>query len=152
MGVETLGIMKLFSQLLQYLNIMELGLGSASAFALYKPLAERNKEQISIIISTIKSIYNKISLLLLGLGILITPFLPYFMKIDSFTKDIYFYWIFYIINIVYTYLYIKYVISFTSNQEFIYVRLIQSISKIFQQILQIIFIINHNYFESVNLE
>ena len=33
MGIETLGIMKLFSQLLQYLNIVELGLGSASAFA-----------------------------------------------------------------------------------------------------------------------
>lgn len=146
MGIETLGIMKLFSQLLQYLNIVELGLGSASAFALYKPLAERNKEQISIIISTIKSIYNKISLLLLGLGILITPFLPYFMKIDNFTKDIYFYWIFYVINTVSTYLYIKYVILFTANQEFIYVRFIQSISKIFYQILQIIFVIKYSSF------
>lgn len=146
MGIETLGVMKLFSQLLQYLNIVELGLGSASAFALYKPLVERNKEEISIIISTIKSIYNKISLLLLGLGILITPFLPYFMKIDNFTKDIYFYWIFYVINTVSTYLYIKYVILFTANQEFIYVRFIQSISKIFYQILQIIFIIKYSSF------
>ena len=146
MGIEILGIMKLFSQLLQYLNIVELGLGSASAFALYKPLAERNKEQISIIISTIKSIYNKISLLLLGSGILITPFLPYFMKIDNFTKDIYFYWIFYVINTVSTYLYIKYVVLFTANQEFIYVRFIQSISKIFYQILQIIFIIKYSSF------
>lgn len=146
MGIETLGIMKLFSQLLQYLNIVELGLGSASAFALYKPLVKRNKEQISIIISTIKSIYNKISLLLLGLGILITPFLPYFIKIDNFTKDIYFYWIFYVINTVSTYLYIKYVILFTANQEFIYVRFIQSISKIFYQILQIIFIIKYSSF------
>lgn len=146
MGVETFGIMKLFSQLLQYLNIVELGLGSASAFALYKPLAEKNEEQVSIIISTIKSIYNKISLLLLGLGILITPFLPYFMKIDNFTKDIYFYWIFYVINTVSTYLYIKYVILFTANQEFIYVRFIQSISKIFYQILQIVFIIKYSSF------
>lgn len=146
MGIENLGIMKLFSQLLQYLNIVELGLGSASAFALYKPLAERNEEEVSIIISTIKSIYNKISLLLLGLGIVITPFLPYFMKIDNFTKDIYFYWIFYVINTVSTYLYIKYVILFTANQEFIYVRFIQSISKIFYQILQIVFIIKYSSF------
>ena len=64
MGIENLGIMNLFTQLLQYLNIVELGLGSASAFALYKPLAERNREQVSIIVSTIKSIYNKISFLL----------------------------------------------------------------------------------------
>ena len=146
LGIETLGIMKLFSQLLQYLNIVELGLGSASAFALYKPLAERNQEQVSIIISIIKSIYNKISLLLLGLGILVTPFLPYFMKMKNFTNDIYFYWIFYVVNTVSTYLYIKYVILFTANQEFIYVRFIQSISKIFYQILQIIFIIKFHSF------
>lgn len=146
MGIEILGIMKLFSQLFQYLNIVELGLGSASAFALYKPLAEKNQEQVSIIISTIKSIYNKISLLLLGLGLLVTPFLPYFMKMENFTKDIYFYWIFYVINTVSTYLYIKYVILFTANQEFIYVRFIQSISKIFYQILQIIFIVKYHSF------
>lgn len=146
LGIEALGIMKLFTQLLQYLNIVELGLGSASAFALYKPLAEKNQEQVSIIISTIKSIYNKISLLLLGLGILITPLLPYFMKIENFTKDIYFYWIFYVVNTVSTYLYVKYVILFTANQEFIYVRFIQSISKVFYQILQIILIIKYHSF------
>lgn len=146
MGIETLGIMKLFTQLLQYLNIVELGLGSASAFALYKPLAEKNEGQISIIISTIKNIYNKISLLLLGLGILVTPLLPYFIKIENFTNTIYIYWIFYVINTVSTYLYIKYVILFTANQEFIYVRFIQSISKIFYQVLQIIFIIKFHSF------
>ena len=146
MGIETLGIMKLFTQLLQYLNIVELGLGSASAFALYKPLAEKNEEQVSIIITTIKSIYNKISLLLFGLGLLVTPLLPCFMKMENFTADIYFYWVFYVINTVSTYLYIKYVILFTANQEFIYVRFIQSISKIFYQILQIIFIIKYHSF------
>lgn len=146
MGIEILGIMNLFTQLLQYLNIVELGLGSASAFALYKPLAERNRDQVSIIVSTIKNTYNKISFLLLVLGILVTPFLPYFIKIENFTKDIYFYWIFYVINTVSTYLYIKYVILFTANQEFIYVRFIQSISKIFYQILQIIFIIRYHSF------
>lgn len=140
MGIENLGIIKLFSQLLQYLNIVELGLGSASAFALYKPLVEKNQKQISIIVSTIRSIYNRISLLLFGLGVLTTPFLPYFMKIENFTIYIYFYWIFYVVNTVSTYLYIKYVILFTANQEFIYVRLIQSTSKTLYQILQIIFI------------
>lgn len=146
MGIETLGIMKLFSQLLRYLNIVELGLGSASTFALYKPLAEKDYEKVSIITSTIRNIYNKISFFLLGLGILVTPLLPYLMKLENFTKDIYFYWIFYVINTISTYLYIKYVILFTANQEFIYVRSIQSISKIFYQILQITFIIKYHSF------
>lgn len=146
MGIEVLGIMKLFTQLLQYLNIVELGLGSASSFALYKPLAEKNQEQISIIISTIKRIYNKIAIILLLLGILVTPFLPYFMKLNNFSKNIYLWWVLYVINTVSTYLYIKYVILFTANQEFIYVRFIQSVSKVFYQVLQIVFIIKFQSF------
>lgn len=146
MGLEILGIMKLFTQLLQYLNIIELGLGSASTFALYKPLAEKNIEQVSIIVSTIKRIYNKIALLLLLLGILATPLLPYFIELENFDKRIYFYWIFYVLNTVSTYLYIKYVILFTANQEFIKVRFIQSSSKIFYQIMQIICIIKYSSF------
>ena len=120
-GIEIFGIMKLFTQLLQYLNIMELGLGSASTFALYKPLIENNQEQISIIVSTIKSIYNKIAITILSLGVILTPFLPYLMKIEKFEKTIYFYWILYLVNTVSTYLYIKYVVLFTANQEFLYI-------------------------------
>ncbi|MEE1475926.1 lipopolysaccharide biosynthesis protein [Fusobacterium sp.] len=146
MGIETLGIMKLFTQLLQYLNIVEMGLENASAFALYKPLAEKNYKQVSIILSTIKSIYNKIALLLFGLGILLTPILPFFMKVKFFDKIMYVYWILYVLNTVSTYLFIKYVILFIANQEFIYVRFIQSLSKFIYQTLQIWLIIKYHSF------
>ena len=146
MGIETLGIMKLFSQLLQYLNIIELGLGSASTFALYKPLAEKNFQQASVILSTIKNSYNKIAIILFILGILVIPLLPFFIKIQSFDKIIYIYWILYVLNTVSTYLFIKYVILFTANQEFIYVRFIQSLSKFIYQILQIWLIIKYHSF------
>lgn len=147
MGIETLGMMKLFSQLLAYLNIIEMGLGSASAFALYKPLAEKNYNQISIIVNTIENIYNKIGILLLGLGILCIPIIPFFMKISNFSNIIYFYWILYVLNTVSTYLFIKYVILFTANQEFLYVRTIQSASIICFKILQVFCIIKfHSFF------
>ena len=145
-GIETLGIMKLFSQLLQYLNIIEMGIGNASAFALYKALAEKNYEQISIIVSTIKSLYNRIALILFLLGILVAPTLPFFMKLETFNKMVYIYWILYLLNTISTYLFIKYIILFTANQEFILVRYIQSFSKIIFQILQIILIVRINSF------
>lgn len=145
-GIETLGVMKLFSQLLQYLNIIEMGLGSASTFALYKPLTEKDYKQVSIILSTIKSIYNKIAILIIILGIITTPLLPFFMKIKAFDNMIYFYWILYILNTVVTYLFIKYVILFTANQEFIYVRFVQSSSKVIYQVLQIWVIIKYHSF------
>lgn len=147
MGMETLGMMKLFSQLLAYLNIVELGLGSASAFALYKPLAEKNHKEISIVVTTIENIYNKIAMLIFTLGVLCIPIIPFFMEVSKFSNKIYFYWILYVLNTVSTYLFIKYVILFTANQEFIFVRTIQSLSKISFQMVQIIFIIKfHSFF------
>lgn len=145
-GIETLGIMKLFTQLLQYLSIVEMGLESASAFALYKPLAEKNYRQVSIVLSTIKTTYNKIAIMLFSLGIVLTPLLPFFMKIKSFDKIIYIYWILYVLNTISTYLFIKYIILFTANQEFIYTRIIKSLSMIFYQILQILLIIRYRSF------
>lgn len=147
MGIETLGMMKLFSQLLAYLNIIEMGLGNASAFALYKPLSEKNYNRISIIINTIENIYNKIGILLFGLGILCFPIIPYFIETSNFSKFIYFYWILYVLNTASTYLFIKYIILFTANQEFLYVKIIQSTSAIFFKFIQIFCIIKfHSFF------
>ena len=146
MGIETLGIMKLFSQLLTYLNIIEMGLGNASAFALYSPLVKKDYKKTSVVLSTIENIYNKIAILLLILGILCTPFLTFFMKTTNFSNIIYFYWILYVLNTVSTYLFIKYVILFTANQEFLYVRVIQSSSRFIFQIIQIFYIIKFKSF------
>lgn len=45
--------MKLFTQLLAYLNLAEMGVAGASAYALYRPLADNNYKEISIVMSTI---------------------------------------------------------------------------------------------------
>lgn len=146
MGMETLGIMKLFTQFLAYINIIEMGLGSASTFSLYKPLVNKNYKEVSIIINTIENIYKKIAILILILGVLCLPIIPYFMKASSFSNKIYFYWILYVFNTALTYLFVKYIILFTANQEFLYVKLIQAISKFLFQFLQIIFIIKYQSF------
>lgn len=146
MGLETLGIMKLFTQFLAYLNIVEMGIGNASTFALYKPLANKNYKEISIVINTIENIYNKIAILLLILGVLCTPILPFFMKVNNFSNEIYFYWILYVLNTVSTYLFIKYIILFTANQEFLYVRIIQTISRFLFQFIQIVCIVKYHSF------
>ena len=146
MGFETLGMMKLFTQLLAYLNIIEMGLGSASAFALYKPLAEKDYKNTSIIVNTIEDIYKKIAIILIILGVLCIPIIPFFMKISNFSNKIYFYWMLYVLNTVSTYLFIKYIILFTANQEFLYVRFIQTISRFLFQLLQIFCIIKYHSF------
>ncbi|WP_261672930.1 lipopolysaccharide biosynthesis protein [Fusobacterium ulcerans] len=141
MGIEKLGLMKLFTQIMVYLNLVDMGISSASAYALYEPLYKRNIERMSIIINTITSLYNKIFFFILIIGLSINPIIPFFIKDNTFSKEIYLYWSFYVINTAITYLFVKYSILFTANQEFLYVRIVQGISKIFYQILQIVVII-----------
>ena len=99
-----------------------------------------------IVVSTIEDIYNKIAILLMMLGVLCIPIIPFFMKASNFSNEIYFYWVLYVLNTASTYLFIKYVILFTANQEFLYVRIVQSVSKFLFQLLQIICIIKYNSF------
>ncbi|MCB8566202.1 lipopolysaccharide biosynthesis protein [Fusobacterium ulcerans] len=147
MGIEKLGLMKLFTQIMAYLNLVDMGIASASTYALYEPLYKKNIERISIIINTITSLYNKIFFFILIIGLLINPIIPFFIKDSTFSKEIYLYWSLYVINTAITYLFVKYSILFTANQEFLYVRAIQGMSKIFYQILQIIVIIKiHSFF------
>ena len=138
MGIEKLGLMKLFTQIMAYLNLVDMGIASASTYALYEPLYKKNIERISIIINTITSLYNKIFFFILIIGLSINPIIPFFIKDNTFSKEIYLYWSLYVINTAITYLFIKYSILFTANQEFLYVRVVQGMSKIFYQILQII--------------
>ncbi|MBS5038864.1 MAG: oligosaccharide flippase family protein [Fusobacterium sp.] len=141
LGMQNLGLMKLFTQLLAYLNLAEIGLASASTYALYKPLAEKNYKQISIVINTITSLYNKIFLFILLVGFLLNPIIPFFIKDKIVDKNIYLYWSLYVISTALSYSFVKYSVLFTADQKFGFVRLIQGGSRIFCQLLQILVII-----------
>lgn len=147
MGIETLGMMKLFSQLLAYLNIIEMGIGAASTYALYNPLEKKDYKKLSIIVNTMENIYKKIGIVLFILGILCIPIIPFFMRTTISFSKVYFYWILYVLNTSTTYLFIKYIILFTANQEYLYVRQVQTCITIFFRIFQIVFMIYlHSFF------
>ncbi|MGL6115567.1 MAG: lipopolysaccharide biosynthesis protein, partial [Cetobacterium sp.] len=141
MGLNTLGLMKLFTQLIAYLSLVDLGISNASTYALYKPLVEKNNHKINVVISTIDSFYKKISIIIFIIGMGIILFIPYLIDIKLYGKEIYIYWILYVINTSLGYMFAKYSILFTANQEYHFVRKIQGTGKIIFQLLQIIFLI-----------
>lgn len=145
-GVEKLGLMKLFNQLLAYLNLAEIGMVSASTYALYKPLLERDETKLSVLISTISSIYKKIFLVIITVGILVTPAIPFFIANSVVKKEIYLYWILYVIGSSLNYLFAKYAILLTADQKFITLRYIQGGSKFLFQCLQLWVIIEFRSF------
>ena len=60
------GLIASISQFLGYIVIMEAGFGPVIKAALYKPLANKNNEEIASIIKTSKRIFKRISYIFLG--------------------------------------------------------------------------------------
>lgn len=146
MGLNDLGLMKLFTQMIAYLSLAELGLGNASAYALYRPLEEKNIEKINIVISTISSFYKKISGIILITGIGISFFIPYLIEAQLMNRKIYIYWLLYVINTSLGYIFAKYSILFIANQEYDFVRKVQGSGKIILQLFQIIILVKTQSF------
>ena len=146
LGSTNLGLMKFFTQLLAYLNLAEMGISTASAYALYRPLSERNYKQVSIILTTISSLYNKVFLIVIIVGVFLSPIIPLFIKDKIIKSNIYLYWILYVISTALNYLFIKYSILFTADQKYGFVRLVEGGSRICCQAIQIFIIIEYKSF------
>ena len=75
LGVEYLGLSGLFRSLLSFLNLAELGVGSAMVFSMYKPIAEDDTESICALMRLYRTLYRAIGLFIAVVGLALTPFL-----------------------------------------------------------------------------
>ena len=76
LGMEYLGLGGLFRSILSILNLAELGVGSTMVFSMYKPIAEDDKDTICALMKLYRKFYRIIGLVILTIGLLLTPFLP----------------------------------------------------------------------------
>ncbi|WP_252232970.1 MULTISPECIES: lipopolysaccharide biosynthesis protein [Clostridium] len=76
LGIEYLGLNSLFISILQVLNLVELGVGSAMVFSMYKPIAEDNYYEICALMHLYKIYYRIIGLCIMILGLILIPFIP----------------------------------------------------------------------------
>lgn len=76
LGAEFIGLTGTLQNLLGFLNLAELGIGSAIGYVLYKPLFDHDQEKINEIISVMGYLYRWIGLIILGAGCILACFLP----------------------------------------------------------------------------
>lgn len=76
LGADFVGLTGTLQNLLGFLNLAELGIGSAIGYVLYKPLFERDQEKINEIISVMGYLYRWIGFIILGGGLVLACFLP----------------------------------------------------------------------------
>lgn len=88
LGTEFIGLTGTLQSLLGFLNLAELGVGTAIGYVLYKPIFDDNKEKINEIISVFGYIYRCIGFIILGTGIILSVFLPWIFPDTTFSWGI----------------------------------------------------------------
>ena len=77
LGTEFIGLTGTLNNILGYLNLAELGISGSIGYLLYKPLQQKNKAEISEILSVFGYLYNWIGLIILFAGLIISLFFPW---------------------------------------------------------------------------
>lgn len=80
LGADILGLNTTANNLLQFLNLAELGIGAAVSFSLYKPLADGDERSVSEIISIQGWLYKRIGMIVGAGAIVLMAFFPIFFK------------------------------------------------------------------------
>ena len=80
LGADFMGLSTTVINVLGFLNLAELGVTSAIATALYKPIFDNNKKNINDIVSIFNYLYHIIGYVILIAGLILLFFLPTFFK------------------------------------------------------------------------
>lgn len=104
LSAEYLGISGLFTNILTMLSLAELGIGSAIVYALYRPLAEDNKEKIASLVQFYGKCYRIIGMIVAVVGVALMPFLNLLIKEQPAIKEsLYLIYAIYLFNTASTY-------------------------------------------------
>lgn len=91
LGADFVGLTGTLQNLLGFLNLAELGIGSAIGYVLYKPLFDHDETKINEIISVFGYIYRWIGMIILGAGLIMACFLPLIFPHTKFEMGIIFF-------------------------------------------------------------
>lgn len=139
---EYLGLSGLFTNILSFLTLSELGIGTAISFALYKPLAENDTKKIKSLMALFKKFYIVIGSFILLAGVALTPFLKYFvLDLPSDMKYFYSSYILYVLDAGLGYFFTYKVTLLNSDQKVYISAFCEMVCFIVTKISQIIILI-----------
>lgn len=107
LGIEYAGVSSVFSDVLTVLSFAELGIGTAITYALYRPIAQNDQEQIARLMNVYRKIYAAIAGVIFVLGLCVLPMLKYVITdAPTIKEDIRLIYVLYLSNTAVSYLFI----------------------------------------------
>lgn len=80
LGANYLGIGSLFTSVLSFLSLAELGFSAAIVYSMYRPVAEKDYAQVGALLNFFRNLYRGVGATILLLGTGLAPFLPILIK------------------------------------------------------------------------
>lgn len=80
LGEEFMGLTGTLGNILSFLNVAELGIGTSITYFLYKPLQEKNIEKTNDVVSVLAYLYRCIGLIIGCTGLVVSFFFPLIFK------------------------------------------------------------------------
>ncbi len=146
LSAEYLGIDGLFTNILSILSLAELGVGTAIVYSLYKPIAEDDIEKIKSLMDLFKKTYRIIGLVIMVLGLMLTPFLDYLIKEMPDVAYIRFIFVIFVLNSAVSYFYSYKRFLIIANQKKYIATLYRYAVFVLMNVIQIIIlVITGNY-------
>jgi len=141
LGAEYTGVSSLFTNILSVLSLAELGIGNISTFYLYKYLVIDDKSSIEGLITYFKKMYRWIMVTIFALGVLLIPFLHFFIKTTVEKRELFFIYILYLISSVCSYLFEYRVQIIRADQKEYYINISAFVSTILTYVFQILVLV-----------
>ena len=142
LGNEYTGVSGLFTDILQVLSLMELGLDASMIYSLYEPIAKHDKRRISALLNFYRNAFNIIGVLVLISGVCCTPFLQYIVKdVPSIHEDIRVIFLLYVATSAFSYFIIYKSLLLRADQKSRVIYYISSATDIVESIADIIILI-----------
>lgn len=136
-GVQYLGINGLMSNILTVFSLAESGIGMAIGYALYKPLAEKNIEQIKSLMQFFKYTYRALAVGTALIGLAFYPLLPFFLK-DNTAPDANIIYLMFLFSSVVSYLWVyKTTLNSSDQNKYIYT-IANTLSQILVLVLKVL--------------
>lgn len=146
-GNDANGIHSLYMSVLGVLSLTELGVGSAISYSMYQPIVDKNEKKVAALYHMFVKIYRVIAVVLLGLGLAVTPLIPFLANEYQANFSLHITFLIMLASVVFTYTYNAKIALVNAYKNNYITTTIVSVGQIILFVLQIVVLYLYKSFE-----
>lgn len=145
-SMEYVGVTGLFTNIISVLSLSELGFSTVLVYAMYAPLAQKDEDKLLALTNFYKKAYQAVALAIGGMGLCLTPFLPYIINDCPDLPGLSIFYLLYLGNTVASYFLVYKQSLFLADQKLYIVNSYSNLIRIIRCIVQIVILVTTHDF------